>query len=252
MGQNLLILAVLIVFAIVIILSRRSPNRSNGNGGGGRQWQAPRPRRNGGGQWKVSQNGNPTMVVGGQQITVFAYDDEVVTSMDAWPPPLNSAVIRGWKYCIADEGDDDDPYYSDPYETEEAAKYEALAFINGSPSRHRSLTERRREAWREYRRQQRLKRWGKAIQEREQLIADISDLLTRDDLNITALRKPEAKIASRLKALGWQISEYHADGVRKEAIAQAEMQKITLRELAQRVEARITERKAKRKSPSQK
>lgn len=241
MGQNLLILTILIAVAIFVILSRRSPNRRNGNGDGGRQWQTPRPKRNGGGQWKVSQNGNPTMVVGGERITVFASDD-------------------GWKYCIADESarDDDEyePEFSDPYETVEAAKYEALAVINDRPSRHRSITERLREQtneqWREHHRQRRLDKWGTAIQEREQLIADISDLLTREDLNVTALRKPEAKIASRLKALGWQISEYHNDGVRAELIAQAEKQKIALRELAQRVEARIAERKAKGKSPSQK
>jgi hypothetical protein len=181
------------------------------------------------------------MVVGGERITVFASDN-------------------GWKYCIADESarDDDayEPDFSDPYETVEAAKYEALAVINDRPSRHRSITERRRkqerEQWREHHRQRRLDRWKIAIQEREQVIADISDLLRREDLNITALRKPEAKIASRLKALGWQISTYHADGVGEEAIAQAEKQKIALRELAQRVEARIAERKAKRKFPSQK
>ena len=169
------------------------------------------------------------MVVDGTRITVFASDD-------------------GWKYCIADEGDDSAPYFSDPYETAEVAKHEALAFINGSPSQHRSIYERQRE----HRSQRRLDSWEKAIHEREQVIADVSDLLTREDLNITALRKPEAKIASRLKALEWQISEYQNDGVRAELIAQAEKQKIALRELAQRVEARIAERKAKGKSPSQK
>ena len=61
-----------------------------------------------------------------------------------------------------------------------------------------------------------------------------------------------ARSSSRLKALEWQISEYQNDGVRAELIAQAEKQKIALRELAQRVEARIAERKAKGKSPSQK
>ena len=124
MGQNLLILAILTAVAIFIFLSRRSPNNRNGNGDGGRPWPTPRPRRNGDGQWKASENSNPTMVVDGTRITVFASDD-------------------GWKYCIADEGDDSAPYFSDPYETAEAAKYEALAHFDGSPSRHRPATEKR-------------------------------------------------------------------------------------------------------------
>jgi len=121
---------------------------------------------------------------------------------------------------------------------------EALAFIDDRPSRYRSVKERRREQ----KAQRRRVMWEEGIQKREQFIADISDLLKLEDLNITALRKPERKIASELKALGWQISTYHEEGVRKVAIAQAEKQKITLRELAQRVEALIAERKAKRKS----
>jgi hypothetical protein len=80
-------------------------------------------------------------------------------------------------------------------------------------------------------------------------MADISDLLTRKDLNVTALRKPERKIASCLKALEWQIPKYRSDGVRAGLIARAERQKNTLRKLAQRVEERIAERKAMRKSP---
>ena len=84
-------------------------------------------------------------------------------------------------------------------------------------------------------------RWEKEIQEREQLIVDTSDLLTREDLNITALWGPERKIARAIEALGWQFSKYRSAGVREGAIAQAEKQKIALRELAQRVEARIVE-----------
>jgi hypothetical protein len=126
MGQILLILAILTAVAIFLFLSRRSPNNRNGNGDGGRPWPTPRPRLNGGGQWKVSQNGNPTVVIDGKRITVFASDE-------------------GWKYVVADEstkGDDEhEPDFSLPYNTAEEAKYEALAVISGSRPRHRSITE---------------------------------------------------------------------------------------------------------------
>jgi hypothetical protein len=119
------------------------------------------------------------MVVGGQRITVF--------------PSTNSFGSNDgrWKYCIADEGDDDDDsaYFSDPCETAETAKYEALAFVDGGPSRHRSVTEKRIKL--------RLDAWETAIRDREQLTADISNLLTHEYLNITALRKPEKRIAER-------------------------------------------------------
>ena len=177
MGQELLILIVLIAVAIFAIAALRSRPKRNGKGEGGGQWQASRPRRNGGRQWQTSVKGNLAMVVDGTRITIFAQDG-------------------GWKYVISDNGDgdnEDGTYFSEKYETAEAAKYEALVDLDGGTSRHRTVAEKRSE--------RRLDAWEKAIRDREQLIADISDLLMREDLNVTALRKPEKRIASQLKAL---------------------------------------------------
>ena len=123
---------VIIMFVIVRVIWK-SVEEDNGEGRG--QWQTPRPRRKGKREsrviWEVSLKGNPTVVIDGKRITVFASKE-------------------GWKYVIAVEiARDDDEYelpdFSLPYETEEEAKYEALAFIDDRPSRYRSITEQRAE-----------------------------------------------------------------------------------------------------------
>lgn len=74
--------------------------------------------------WTSSERGNAMMLVGDQRITVFEDSG------------------RGWKFCIADAtGDEPNPYYSDRYDTENAAKYEALAHYKGLPSRYQSKVE---------------------------------------------------------------------------------------------------------------
>jgi len=62
--------------------------------------------------WSASEAGNQTRTYANQRVTVFESDG-------------------GWKYCIAHLGEDDDPYFSDPYETQAAAKACALAFLDG-------------------------------------------------------------------------------------------------------------------------
>lgn len=76
----------------------------------------------GGVEWSLSLNGNPTIIRRGHRITVFPGDG-------------------GWKYCIAKLEKDDDPFYSEAYETEPAAKYEALADIEGRESRYKPMYE---------------------------------------------------------------------------------------------------------------
>lgn len=210
MGQELFILIVLIAIIGAAIVAAR---HRAGDGHGGK--------------WQSSNRGNPTTIVSGTRVTVFPSDG-------------------GWKYVVSDEraGDDDEPEFSDPFETQEQAKHEAFAFVRGEPSRYQSMYEQKAESREERRRE----KWESVIKEREQLIKDASDLLARSDLNVTTLRKPEARIKSQLKALDWQIPQYRKDSVSKGAITQAERQKVTLRALAQRIEARIAEIKATRKS----
>lgn len=88
---------------------------------GGIIWQA---MKSSGGGWSTSTNGNPTRIYRGSRVTVFPSDG-------------------GWKFCIADPDDDDDPYFSDPYSTLEAAKHEAIALIDGTGSKFSTKREER-------------------------------------------------------------------------------------------------------------
>ncbi|BEV46499.1 hypothetical protein CRBSH125_26820 [Afipia carboxidovorans] len=55
----------------------------------------------------------------------------------------------GWKYCIADPSDRADPCFSNPYDTEEEAKHEALALIKGAGSQFSTKREKRNHSLRE-------------------------------------------------------------------------------------------------------
>lgn len=171
-------------------------------------------------RWTVSANGNPTLVEGSTRITIFQQD-------------------LGWKYCIADVDDREDPHFSDAYATEREAREEALADFRGEPTSHQSLaassTEDRRQ------------RWEAHIRERSLLIEELQRFLVENnDFGMTALRKPEAKIASHLKQLDWQIAEYRNAGVSRNLISLAERQKPALARLAEEVAARIGNKQAKR------
>lgn len=171
-------------------------------------------------RWMVSENGNPTLVEGLTRITVFQQD-------------------RGWKYCIADIVDREDPHFSDTYATERDAREEALAHFRGEPSRHRSLSASSAE--------NRRQRWEAHIQERSRTIDELHQFLAeKSDLGITALRKPEAKITSHLKQLDWQIAEYRSAGVSASLISLAERQRPALKRLAEEVAARIEIKQANR------
>lgn len=171
-------------------------------------------------RWTVSENGNQTLIEGSTRITVFQRD-------------------RGWKYCIADVNDREDPHFSDAYATEREAREEALAHFRGEPSRHQSLFA----SFAEDRRQ----RWEAQIHERSLVIEELQRFLSENaNLGITALRKPEAKIASHLKQLDWQIAEYRSAGVSANLISLAERQEPALAQLAEEVAARIEAKQAKR------
>jgi len=79
------------------------------------------------GNWDLSENGNPVLITGSSRITVFQQD-------------------RGWKYFIADINDRKPPLFSDPYNSQEAAMDEALAYLRGAPPRHASISDNRTEA----------------------------------------------------------------------------------------------------------
>lgn len=74
--------------------------------------------------WAASEKGNDTAVVGGTRITIFP--DYTV-----------------WKFCLADEGSDAEPYFSESYASKEAARFEAVAMVEGRPSHYLTTRETR-------------------------------------------------------------------------------------------------------------
>lgn len=77
------------------------------------------------GGWRTSLSGNATKQFGNSRLTVFSRDE-------------------GWKYCIADGPDDNDPFFSDAYPTEQMAREAGEDHILGNPSRHVSPREQRK------------------------------------------------------------------------------------------------------------
>jgi len=168
--------------------------------------------------WQISESGNPTMLFGGGgRLTVFE-DDR-----------------KGWKFCASKREGDRDPYFSEPYETETAAKDEALAFVTGAPSRHTSITEGYRQEGRT--------RWETMIDKKAELLTEMKEALENPNLNVTQLRRIEAKVATQTKQLAWQIDELHRRGVDNRAIAEAERLATEFPRLAAVIAERIAERK---------
>lgn len=165
--------------------------------------------------WQPSENGNPVRIVGRTRLTVFQSDG-------------------GWKYCIADV-EKDDPYFSDPYQTEAAAKHEALAHVSGIPSKHRSLYEDGRD--------RALLKWEAAARGRLTDARQLADALREPNLNVTALRKIEGKIATRLRSISWQVIEFQRRGVSDQAIEEANAAEKMLSALDAAVKERIAEAK---------
>lgn len=60
--------------------------------------------------WRLSENGNPTLLDGNVRFTVFPQDG-------------------GWKFVMADEDDEHEPYFSERYRSQEEAKAAAIDVI---------------------------------------------------------------------------------------------------------------------------
>lgn len=173
------------------------------------------------GDWDISENGNPVLVVASSRITVFQQD-------------------RSWKYCISDINDRKPPLFSEPYDSQETAMDEALAHFRGELPRHASINANRSETRKE--------KWEVLILEREKLVQDLDVLISAgSNLKLTALRKPLAKIDSHLKQIDWQAAQYRSDGVAQELIGQTERHQNKLLELRGLVAGMISEIEATRK-----
>jgi hypothetical protein len=72
--------------------------------------------------WSLSEKGNDTALLRGSRVTVFP--DYTV-----------------WKFCISDEGEDSEPFFSESYATKEAARFEAIAMVEGRPSQYPTTRE---------------------------------------------------------------------------------------------------------------
>ena len=172
--------------------------------------------------WGSSESGNSMTIYRNRRVTVFPSD-------------------RGWKFCIAKVEDDEDPYFSDVYRDEDAAKYEALAWMDGRPSRNSTMQEDRQV--------NRRKQWEEQISQRAALLAILSKDLPLA-ANLTEVRKIERKVQSHVKQGSWQISEYVRDGVSDVLIRQAEELHRSYEALSQRVEDRVASFKTKVKKTS--
>lgn len=129
-------------------------------------------------EWQLSEHGNAMRLYHGKRLTVFERDG-------------------GWKFCIADADEDDDPYFSDPYETEDAAKYEVMALLDGRPSEHKTM----REAYAESRDAQMVERLAECSTSVTNLFGLISETINAPDVNITKLRPLEQKLITVQKTL---------------------------------------------------
>ncbi|MDK1494124.1 hypothetical protein QN219_29565 [Sinorhizobium sp. 7-81] len=174
--------------------------------------------------WQTSDRGNPMILYGGQRLTVFPSDG-------------------GWKYCIAKGENDDDPYFSDPYRSEEHAKNEALAHAAGSPRQHNTLSDDARAITRS--------RWEAVLVEKASKYDQISDALSLA-ANVTDLRKLERKVRSEVKISSWHISECYRVGIEQQLLDQAEALAPKFEALAGAIESRIAELKGRSHSKTRK
>jgi hypothetical protein len=167
--------------------------------------------------WEISDNGNPFIIYKNRRITVFERD-------------------RGWKYCVAKIEEDNDPYFSEVYFTVDAAKYEALAWLDGRPSANATRSQDAARARRE--------KWEELIAEKATLYEELSATMPLAT-SVTELRKIERKVASQIKQGSWQIAEYHQAGVAPPVVKQAEDLVEKFKAMATAVEDRVAEVKSR-------
>jgi hypothetical protein len=172
-----------------------------------------------GDEWGSTESGNPCLIHKQRRITVFERE-------------------RGWKFCVAKIQGDDDPYFSEAYFSEDAAKFEAVAWMDGRPSQYPTRSEDRGRARKE--------RWEAQIVERANLYQQIVEALPLAS-NVTELRKIERKVESHIRQEEWQMTQYCHDGVSKPLIDQAEALADNFRAMPPVIKARIEEIKAKRR-----
>jgi hypothetical protein len=84
------------------------------------------------------------------------------------------------------------------------------------------------------------------IDKKADLLSELKKALEDPALNVTQLRKIEAKAATQVKQLSWQVDELHRRGVQDSAIAKAQRLAIDFPELAAVIAQRMAERKKPR------
>lgn len=174
--------------------------------------------------WQTSERGNAMMIYGSRRLTVFPSDG-------------------GWKYCIATGENDDDPFFSDPYRSEDHAKDDALAHAAGSPRQHSTLSDDTRGVT--------TSRWEAVLVEKVKKYNQISRALP-SAVNVTDLRKLERKVQSEVKISPWHISECYRVGLPQQLIDQAQALVPKFEALASAIEFRIAELKGRSRSKAEK
>lgn len=81
-------------------------------------------------KFHISEAGNKTLLHKGMRLTIFPNDQQK----------------RSWKYCLAAEGSESEPYFSESYELEDEAINAGLADLMGEEIKALSRKEKRRDA----------------------------------------------------------------------------------------------------------
>ncbi|MDX0408369.1 hypothetical protein GOL82_27200 [Sinorhizobium medicae] len=175
-------------------------------------------------EWTLSENGNPTQIYKGRRITVFEADG-------------------GWKYCIAYPEDRREPYFSEAYETSDIAQSEAIRHMERLPSLHRSLPEQRREL----RRQKEDEERSAFLSSEPHVIASLSSA-AESATDLSELRRVERKTETRRRYIDRVADSVEVYGSVEE-IERAQELTRKVSALAERIQIRVAEFKAKGKKP---
>lgn len=172
------------------------------------------------GNWQQSERGNPTQIYNGFRVTVFP-------------------EYKYWKFCVANEGAEEALFFSDPYEQQFEAQYEALAYVDGRPPRYESYTEKAR--------QRRVRDLEEKVAQDAALLASGHQTLA-EAATLTEIRKLERKVQSYLKQSHHHIIQLYKDRVSDDAIARAEAMEPRFKDLAEMINKKASEFKQRRKN----